>query len=252
MSVGARTLAIATIVVLAACGDGGRAGTRSQDAATPSSTTAPRHAVGLRFVAAPRRVTALCRRAGQPGGPPVYGGARHPVEFPTYRTLPPRFPIYCPAQLPVGAEAGQNLAKGRTAYQWELSFRSAVSPRRYGVPHAVFGGQEAPFSLLGEPGAAWPAQGMRGALPELRWPLRLQIVTRASVGARPAVVLRFPGTRGSRGGPNGGHLGLVFNIAGRGYFISVHFDRLADRARVRLASSLARWLVQQTPVPARR
>jgi len=239
MSRSARLCASAAALVVAAGCEGG-AGQRA-----PAGRVA-----GLQLVAAPRTVTALCRRAGQPGGPPVYGGPRHPVPFPSYRTSPPRFPIRCPTRLPAGAEAGQNLAKGRTAYQWEVHFPAGVSARRYGAAHAVLGGQQSPFATSAAPGAAWPLAGARGAASELRWPAGLTVAARASVGVRPALALRFPGPCGAGGGPNGGHLGLIFNVAGHGYFVTVHFDRLADRARVRLASSIAESLERQLPVPA--
>jgi len=45
---------------------------------------------------------------------------------------------------------------------------------------------------------------------------------------------------------------VVFNIAGRGYFVSVHFDRLPDRSRIQLASAVAQWLKRQTRIPAAR
>jgi len=244
----ARLLAVtAALVVSPACGGGGQRPPDRPDVPPtgPTSTTPPRRAVGLRFVPVARTVTALCRRAGQPGGPPVYGGARHPVTFPSYRTFPPRVPIYCPARLPTGAAAEQNLAKGRTAYQWEVYFPTGVSERRYGTPHALLGGQQAPFPLRAGPGASWPPAGARGAVAELRWPSGITVAGRSSVGERQALALRFPGPGGLGGGPNGGHLGLILNIAGHGYFISVHFDRLPDRSRIRLASAFA-----QTPVPA--
>jgi hypothetical protein len=147
----------AALVVLSGCGDCGERLTAPKDRPVapppgPISSAAPRGAVGLRFVPVPRTVTALCRRAGQPGGPPVYGGPRHPVKFPTYRDFPPRFPIYCPVRLPEGVEAEQNLAKGRTAYQWEVYFPTGISPQRYGVPHVLLGGQRAPFPLRAGPG----------------------------------------------------------------------------------------------------
>ena len=174
----------AALVVLSGCGDCGERLTTPNDRSVarppgPISSAARRGAVGLRFVPVPRTVTALCRRAGQPGGPPVYGGPRHPVKFPTYRGFPPRFPIYCPVRLPQGVEAEQNLAKGRTAYQWEVYFPTGISPRRYGVPHVLLGGQRAPFPLGAGPGGTWPPAGARGAVAELRWPARLAIAGRA-------------------------------------------------------------------------
>ena len=72
------------------------------------------------------------------------------------------------------------------------------------------------------------------------------------MGNRRALALRFPGPGGLGGGPNDAHLGVVFNIAGRGYFVSVHFDRLPDRSRIPLASAFAQWLERQTPVPPAR
>lgn len=247
----------AALVVLSGCGDCGERLTAPKDRPVapppgPISSAAPRGAIGLRFVPVPRTVTALCRRAGQPGGSPVYGGARHPVKFPTYRAFPPRFPIYCPVRLPQGVEAEQNLAKGRTAYQWEIYFPTGISARRYGVPHVLLGGQRAPFPLRAGPGGTWPPTGARGAVAELQWPARLAIAGRTSVGNRRALALRFPGPGGLGGGPNAAHLGVVFNIAGRGYFVSVHFDRLPDRSRIQLASAVAQWLKRQTRIPAAR
>ena len=255
MASSARLLAVAAaLVVLPACGGGGerRADRPVVAPVGPISTTAPRRVVGLRFVPVPRTVRALCRRAGQAGGPPVYGGARHPVKFPSDRTVPPRFPIYCPARLPAGAEAEQNLAKGRTAYQWKVYFPTGVSERRYGAPHALLGGQQAPFPLRAAPGTPWPPAGARGAVAELRWPSGLTVAGRSSVAERHALAVRFPGPGGLGGGPNDGHLGLIFNIAGRGYFISVHFEHLPDRSRIRLASAFAQWLERQIPLPAPR
>jgi hypothetical protein len=255
MSSCARLLALAAALGVApGCGGGGerRADRPVVGHPGPISTTPPRRAVGLRFVPVPRTVTALCRRAGQPGGPPVYGGPRHPIKLPTYRSFPPRFPIYCPARLPAGAEPEQNLAKGRTAYQWEVYFPTGVQERRYGTAHAVLGGQRAPFPLRGAAGASWPPVGTSGAVAELRWPSGIAVAEPWAVGRRSALALRFPGTGGPGGGPNGGHLGLIFNIAGRGYFVSVHFDRLAERSRIRLASAFAESLERQTPVPATR
>ena len=76
---------------------------------------------------------------------------------------------------------------------------------------------------------------------------------RALVSGRATCARRtFPGPGGLGGGPNDGHLGLIFNIAGRGYFISVHFEHLPDRSRIRLASAFAQWLERQIPLPAPR
>ncbi len=225
-------------VGVTACGGGGTQ--VKTDVGAP-----PRRAVGLEFVAVPQAVTALCRRAGQPGGPPVYGGPMHPLRVPDYRTFPPRFPIYCPARLPRGAVAEQNLAKGRTAYQWEVVGPSGASMTRYGIPHVVLGGQESPFPLRGARGGTWPPAGSRGAVAELRWPSAITVAGRSTVGGRRALALRFP----SRDGPNGAHLAVVFNISGHGYFASVHFDRLSTEARIRLAQACAQWLERQTILP---
>src|SRR5215212_7202547 len=148
----ARLLPIAAaLVVLSACGGRGEGSTAPHNrpvapAPTHISSTAPRRAVGLSFVPVPSTVTALCRRAGQPGGQPYYGDARR-LKFPTYRSFPPRFPIYCPARLPEGVKGEQNLANGRTAYQWEVYFAAGSSSQRYGVAHALLGGQQPPFPL---------------------------------------------------------------------------------------------------------
>jgi hypothetical protein len=247
-----RLLPVAVMLsLLSACGDAGPASPKPLGSVSghtrPVSSAPPVRVVGLRLVDVPRTVTALCRRAGQPGGPKVFGGRRHPVAFPTYLTFPPRFPIYCPGRLPAGVEAEQNLAQGRAAYQWEVSFPAGVPERVYGTAHAVLGGQDDPFPL--EPGdqAVWPPAGARRAAAELQWPPRLQIVGRALVARRPALTLRFPHP-GSRGGPHDGHLAIVFNIAGHGYFVSVHFQRLSEVARVALASAFAQWLERQQPI----
>jgi hypothetical protein len=249
-------LAVA-VVMVSGCGGGQErvATPKDRSVASPRPTisaAAPRRAVALAFVPVPRTVIALCRRAGEPAGPPVFGGPRHPVKFPTYHSFPPRFPIYCPVRLPKGVEAGQNLAKGRTAYEWEVFFPNDVSEHRYGTPHALLGGQQVPFPLRAGPGGTWPPVGERGAVAELQWPSRLAVAGGASIGTREALALRFPALGGLSGGPNGAHLVVVFNIAGHGYFVSVHFDRLSDRARIQLASAFGQWLQHQTPVPAAR
>lgn len=125
-----------------------------------------------------------------------------------------------------------------------------------GAAHALFGGQSSPFALdAGKPGQ-WIKPVVAGAVPALQWletcgpcppegGLQILRRLRVGVGDRPALAIRVGGRRdGLGGGPHGGHVLVIFNLDGAGYFSSVHFDKLPLDDRLALATAFARTFAQ--------
>jgi hypothetical protein len=201
---------------------------RPTEPSAPAATADPERVGTVRVDTPSARVTARCRQAGRKA----------------------TFPLLCPRSVPARAAPGQILTDDGTAYQWELMAKPMFGRR--GAAHALFGGQASPFTLNAGRPREWVKPAAVGAIPALQWletcpscPPEggLQVLRRLRVAGRPALALKVGGGRDGRGGgPHGGHVVLIFNIDGAGYFSSVHFDKLLLKDRLALATAFARSL----------
>jgi hypothetical protein len=135
-----------------------------------------------------------------------------------------------------GSATRLDAALVRGPSQWWASFDDPA----FGPPdggHVIIGGQKAPFSLAGNVGDTWPRPGEPRPLPLLHLPA-LRIVQRAPTGGRPALVLVAPSY--PEGGVNGDHVLVLFNVEGRGAFVSLHLG----------GYSLAEWIAAARAVAA--
>jgi hypothetical protein len=126
--------------------------------------------------------------------------------------------------------------------------------------HLILGGQRPRFSLAGFPKQNWPRPGQPQPIKQLNFPRYITTPQQGGgvfVAQRPARILRSSTVGGSRalvlvapdyptGGFNGGHVLVVWNWHGHGYFISLHYDgsrtgaSYTQRARVAAALAIAR------------
>jgi hypothetical protein len=104
--------------------------------------------------------------------------------------------------------------------------------------HIILGGERRPFSLSGRRGARWPRRGQAKPDPGSGFVGRIHVVRRSTVGSDPALVVRtmpYPA-----GGIHGGHVVVLWNHGGHGYFVSLHFAGLPRAERIAAALAIAR------------
>jgi hypothetical protein len=174
---------------------------------TPSATTP-----GIPLGSAPSAVVHFCAARARLGG----------------------FATLCPSRYP--HERNSNVETSGTAvrppsYYW-ASFNDPT-----GFPQGVIGGQAKPFVLDGVPGKLWPRKGASGGpvfqlpIPRLRTtPMAgggtftierpSHVIERSKVGEHPALVLMAPPY--PLGDLSGGHIIVVWDAYGHGYFVSPH------------------------------
>jgi hypothetical protein len=134
-------------------------------------------------------------------------------------------PVACPTLFPARREPA------RPRDRHDLSGRDFTPPGYPGylvnfndtaaptddLGHIILAAQPRPFSLAGQPGAAWP---------RIRPDPEMRIVTgtllrRTSVHGLPAILVRS--RRYPAGGIHGGHILVVWNERRRGYLVSFHY-----------------------------
>jgi len=207
-----RTALLATALLaaalLAGCGGGG---------------PAPELPPGARLAPSPATLTNLCDRAAQ----------RADV------------PVRCPKRLP--AHRGRGVAKvqafGKTSGAYLLDIENGFAGGEPHAFHLLVGGQREPF------GRNWDGidEQLRVTTRKVTIPMRgggrftqqlpaRQIGT-ARVRGNDAVVLREPPY--PQGGLHGGHVVVLWNEGGHGYLVSVHGERLSQRALTSLATRIA-------------
>jgi hypothetical protein len=181
-----------------------------------------------------------------------------------------KFPVLCPTRYPMVRTS--TIAVTATqfhspSFYWaEFNDPSGFSLADGG--HLILGGEARPLSLAGRPGEAWPRPGQPRPLQLLGLPMLRMTPVKAGkpfVAELPARVLR--GTTVERhpglvlvaradyptGGWMGGHVIVIWNSDGHGYFVSLHFAQSrSGRAytvaeRVAAALAIAR---SSRPVPA--
>lgn len=162
-------------------------------------------------------------------------------------------PILCPSAYP--RVQGSRVEDGRdltlpTYGGYLVTFNDAAF-RTEDAAHVFLGGQPGAFSLAGRRRQAWPRPAEGKPDKEMRIPagfrsgrirgdgsvptgLRARVVRRARVGAAPALVLRVPWAY-PRGGVHSEHLIVLWNEAGHGYLVSLHFR--GGRGRFRYTES---------------
>ena len=145
------------------------------------------------------------------------------------------------------------------SFYW-ASFNDETGFGRGDNGHLVFGGQRPRFSLAGSPKQTWPRPGRPQPIKQLNLPRHIatpqqgggtfvaqrpgRILRRSILGGSPALVLVAPDY--PTGGFNGGHVLVVWNWHGHGYFISLHYDgsrigaSYTQDARVAAALAIAR------------
>jgi hypothetical protein len=150
-----------------------------------------------------------------------------------------KFTVLCPTLYPSTANS-QVAPTGHSllgpSFYW-ASFNDPSGFDRADDGHVVFGGQRAPFSLVGSTGQTWPLPGQPAPARQLGLP---RLVTTplngggTSIDVRPARILRRAAIRGRDalvlvaspfpdGGFMGGHLIILWNRRRHGYMLSFHF-----------------------------
>jgi hypothetical protein len=100
----------------------------------------------------------------------------------------------------------------------------------------ILGGQARKLSLDGRTGRR--SATALGLDRRLGFPASVDVVGDARVGRAPAVVFRVPARR-HRGGPNAGHVVLMWDAGATGWMVSVHLERLPLKRRVATAIAIA-------------
>jgi hypothetical protein len=149
------------------------------------------------------------------------------------------FPVACPTRYPQ-AKRSHIAATGAVlrgpSFYW-ASFNDAAGFPDGDQGHLILGGQRLPFSLTGTPGQTWPRPGQPRPVRQLPLPrllttpmqngktyiaqLPARVITHDALNGTPALVLTAPAY--PEGGLSGGHLIILWNTRGHGYFISIHF-----------------------------
>lgn len=148
------------------------------------------------------------------------------------------FVVLCPTRYPIDSKSrveGSGTSLHTRTFYW-ASFNDWSGFPEGDGGHVVFGGLGSPFDLHGRPGQTWPMKGA-SALPA-QLPLPRLITTPMGGGGtyvieRPSRILERVDIRGARGlilvapnfpqgGLSGGHVIVVWNAHGHGYFISLH------------------------------
>ena len=146
--------------------------------------------------------------------------------------------VVCPTRFPLrrGSQATYGRSLSRDSYDGYLMEWHVTRFRGDDSGHVVVGGQ--PDELDLSRGAAVRADGA------LALPGRKKLLRRTKVGTAPALVLQsapYP-----RGGINGGHVSVLWNMNGRGYLVSLHFQGYPLRDRIAAVVGMAR---SSSPVP---
>ena len=156
------------------------------------------------------------------------------------------FPVLCPARWPSPRGGGAPKARLFERASGVYLIDAANGFQRQGghVFHILVGGQRQPFGR-------WPTgvdPNLRVTTRKVTIPIRgggtfvqelpaRRIATARVHGAR-AAVLREPPY--PAGGLHGGHVVVLWNEGGHGYLVSVHGERLSQRALVSIALAMAR------------
>lgn len=144
----------------------------------------------------------------------------------------------------------------------------APSGRRLGAAHLLVGQTPGELVLFGARGQPWPQTGLTAGyapIRALRIPVRTETVASGSgrrlvkarrptvlrpalVGTHPALVLRsapYP-----LGDIHSGHILVVWNAAGDGHLLSLHYDGAPLRSRIRAAIAAAASVTRVPVTPA--
>jgi hypothetical protein len=225
-------LASGLLVVLSSCGGAADRGS------PPIKPRAPAHKIALGTV--PRAVSRFC--AGR-------AAERH-------------FRVLCPTRYPARRRSSVELTASSSnspSYYWASLNDPAGFPSGDSA-HLIFGGQRKAFFLHGRVGAQWPVSKTHAPLRGLGFPTYFAVPQAGGgmfVATRPAVLVASTTVSGSRalilrapsyptGGFMGGHVIVLWNNGGHGYFVSLHFSVDASghaypfAARIATAVFLAR------------
>jgi hypothetical protein len=171
------------------------------------------------------------------------------------------FPVLCPTRwphAPSSSVAGSGSSVLGPSFYWG-SFNDEAGFDDGDDGHLVLGGQRPRLSLAGSPREPWPRPGQPQPIEQLGLPRSIttprhgggtyvvqrpaRILRSSTVGAARALVLVAPGY--PTGGLNSGHVLVVWNRHGHGYFVSLHYDgsrgtSYTQGARVSAALAIAR------------
>lgn len=160
------------------------------------------------------------------------------VSFCRDRARREAFLVLCPTRYPGAARSGVtdtgHSLLGPSFYWASFNDQSGVGDGG----HLILGAQRPALSLGGSPGERWPRPGERAPVRQLQLPRAFfvsgeggvryvaqrppRVLQRTTVEGRPALVLvaaPYP-----VGGFHGDHLIVIWNRAGHGYFLSLHFQ----------------------------
>jgi hypothetical protein len=169
-------------------------------------------------------------------GIPLYATPRVVLRFCRDRAHLRKFPVLCPTRWPhistsVVTGSGSSVL-GPSFYWWSFNDQAGFDDGDDG--HLVLGGQRPPFSLKGAVKQTWPRPGQPQPVKQLWLPTPQQkggiygvqrparILRASTVGGARALVLVTPAY--PAGGFMGGHVIVLWNWHGHGYFISLHYD----------------------------
>jgi hypothetical protein len=158
-----------------------------------------------------------------------------------------KFQVLCPARWPHVATSmvtGSGSSVLGPSFYWG-SFNDDRGFDDGDNGHLILGGQRPPFSLAGMPKDTWPRPGQREPIKSLGLPRYITTPAqggRSFVAQRPARVLKHSTVGSSRalvlvapdyptGGFMGGHIIVLWNRGGHGYFVSLHYDGPRSGAR---------------------
>jgi hypothetical protein len=203
----------------------------------------------------PRLLAAAVMIAVATAGIPLGQTPAAVVHFCHKRATRNVFMVLCPTRYP--RLASSNVMPSGTlllspSYYWASFNDPGFADGDQG--HIVLGGQRPPLSLVGRPGQTWPRPGQRQPIRQLPLPRLLLTPTQhgppyvaerrptilhaTRVGGAPALVLSAA-TDYPLGGLLSGHLIVIWNRGGHGYFISLHFAAYPDQARLQALLEIA-------------
>jgi hypothetical protein len=133
----------------------------------------------------------------------------------------------CPSRWPQrgGSRAPELEDLTRPRFHGYLLSFNQTGFRNADFGHLILGGQPRPFDL------ARPQPDRRLGI------LRATVIRHAEVRGAPAVVMRAPPY--PRGGVHGGHVIVLWNAAGRGRVVSLHFAGYSQAQRIDAALAIA-------------
>jgi hypothetical protein len=156
------------------------------------------------------------------------------------------FPVLCPARWPSPRGRGAPKARrfGKASDIYLINAENGFNRRGGHVYHLLVGGQRQPLGpeaagvdpefFITTRKVTTPTRGGGASVQQL--PARR--IASARVHDARAVVVRQPPY--PEGGLHGGHVIVLWNEDGHGYFVSVHGERLSQRALVAIALAMAR------------